>query len=399
MTTAASFTIPVVSFRHLETPFRSGSIRDYYAIVATKDLPKLDAWRRINVRDPKLRGYVPEQIRDSFRSQPEMFVFMNRGIVLSTDSVAFDNRKNHLTITMTDPEVHGLLDGGHTNNIIFEETPTLEGVQYVKLELLEGCTKEDIAQLVDARNTSNQVRDESLMNLAGEFDQLKQHLKDAPYFDLIAFKEYELGPDGSPKPIDIREIIGILTAFDRDNFTDTAHPINSYRSKAACLKHFSEHRPSYRKIYPLAQEILRLFDHIQKKLPELYNEVRGKSGGVTGGRFGKLTGVDVHKPESAGTTLYYLGGRMGYTVPAGFVYPILGAFRAILEEKRGRYVWGKGLNPVDLLNGDLGSKLAETIGNFALEAQNPSKTGKSLLVWQACYQLAQLAYLRAATAG
>jgi hypothetical protein len=48
-----------------------------------------------------------------------------------------------------------------------------------------------------------------------------------------------------------------------------------------------------------------------------------------------------------------------------------------------------------LLDGDLGLKLADTIGNFALDAQNPSKTGKSPLVWQACYQSVEVAYLKA----
>src|SRR5262249_46480641 len=38
-------------------------------------------------------------------------------------------------------------------------------------------------------------------------------------------------------------------------------------------------------------------------------------------------------------------------------------------------------------------KQADTIGNFALDARNPSKTGKSPLVWQACYQAARVAYL------
>jgi hypothetical protein len=39
-------------------------------------------------------------------------------------------------------------------------------------------------------------------------------------------------------------------------------------------------------------------------------------------------------------------------------------------------------------------KLADTIGTFVLEAKNPSKTGKSPLVWQACYQSAENTYLR-----
>lgn len=74
---------------------------------------------------------------------------------------------------------------------------------------------------------------------------------------------------------------------------------------------------------------------------------------------------------------------------------MLGAFRALLEEKRGRYVWGKGLNPFQLLEGELGETLADTIGIFAREERNPSKTGKSPLVWQSCYQAGQVAYLSA----
>jgi hypothetical protein len=49
---------------------------------------------------------------------------------------------------------------------------------------------------------------------------------------------------------------------------------------------------------------------------------------------------------------------------------------------------------VKLLDGDVGLKLADTIGTFALEAQNPSKIGRSPLVWQACYQAMEIAYLR-----
>jgi hypothetical protein len=95
------------------------------------------------------------------------------------------------------------------------------------------------------------------------------------------------------------------------------------------------------------------------------------------------------------TRLLFVNKESSYGVPSGFVYPILGAFRAILEEKSGRYIWGKHLDPIKLLEGPLGLKLADTIGNFALDAKNPSKTGKSPLVWQACYQAAEVTYLKA----
>lgn len=131
---------------------------------------------------------------------------------------------------------------------------------------------------------------------------------------------------------------------------------------------------------------------MQLLLPDLYNKVRGKSGEVAGGKFGKLTGVTTYDGKRR-AQLLFIGKESKYGVPAGFVYPVVGAFRALLEEKVGRYVWGKEVDPLRLLQGQMGETLADTIGNFALDARNPSKTGKSPLVWQACYQAVQVAFL------
>jgi hypothetical protein len=385
----SKLTFPVISFRNLEAPqhIHKQGYRDYFAMVDVRDLPDLSEWRKINVRDPKMTGAVPNRIRASVSDNPELFAFMNRGIVLSVESVQFDNKTANLTISLRDPVLHGLLDGGHTYNILLEEREALETPQYVRVEILEGFKPEDIPQLVDARNTSNQVRDQSLMNLSGEFDKLKKALAKAPYADLIAYKEYEVLANGEQKPIDVRDIIAILTAFEREHFDDKTHPINAYRSKAACLQHFKDHTKSYQKIYPLASDILELYDLIQLQLPDLYNTVRG-------GKFGHLTGVTTYKGKHK-ARLEFIRKESKYGVPAGFTYPILGGFRALIEEKGGRYIWGKGLDPREMLQDGLGETLADTIGNFALDARNPSKTGKSPLVWQACYQAARVAYLEA----
>jgi hypothetical protein len=380
-------TFPVVSFRHLESPphIAKQGYRDYFAMVEIAKLPDLAGWRKINVRDPKLTGAVPEAIRASVRDKQDLFAFMNRGIVLSVESAQFDNKTYQLTLGLRDPSLHGLLDGGHTYNIVQEETEALEFPQYVRVEILEGFKSEDISDLVEARNTSNQVRDQSLLNLTGEFEKLKKALSKAPYADQIAYKEYEVLSNGEPKPIDVRDIIAILTAFEREHFDDKTHPINAYRSKAACLHHFSGNTKSYQKIYPLAADILELYDLIQLNLPELYNKARK-------GKFGHLTGVTTYKGKHR-ARLHFIGKDSKYGVPAGFTYPILGAFRALLEEKGGRYVWGKELDPRQMLANGLGETLADTIGNYALDARNPSKTGKSPLVWQACYQAARVEYL------
>jgi hypothetical protein len=176
------------------------------------------------------------------------------------------------------------------------------------------------------------------------------------------------------------------------SFSERVHPINAYRSKAACLQHFAEHRKDYDRVYPLAPDLLTLYDQIQLLLPDLYNKVRSKSGEVADGKFGKLTGVTTYNGKRR-AQLHFIRKESKYGVPAGFVYPVLGAFRALLQEKGNRYVWCKDVDPLTLLDGQLGETLADTIGNFALDARNPSKTGKSPLVWQACYQAAQVAYL------
>ena len=388
----STFTFPVVSFRNLETPFQK-EYRDYIAVVDTSQLPAFSDWREINVRDPKLSGYVPEKIRKSFNDSPDMFVFLNRGLVLAVEKVNFDNKTSCVTIKLTDPKLHGLLDGGHTYDIVTEEVdPT--SPRYIRVEFLEGFDHDEITNVVDARNTSQQVRSQSLMNLAGKFDPLKEALKETNYFNLIAFKETQFDDEGNALPIDVRDIVALLTLFDQDHFNGSSHPIMAYNTKAACLEHFKQYAESYKKIFPLAQEILPLYDHIRERLPELYNTARGETGSVTGGKFGRLTGVTTYKGRRV-QHLHFINKDSKYGIPDGFTYPILGGFRALLEEKRGRYVWGKGLDPVELFDGELGKKLADTIGSFALQTQNPSKIGKTPLVWQACYQLVQLVYLQA----
>lgn len=386
---------PVESFRHLETPYSKSGLRDYFAIVAVKDLPDLDGWRQINVRDPKLRGAVPTAIRQGYRDEPETFLFMNRGIVIAASKVEYDNKDSTVRLHLSEPRLHGLLDGGHSYNIVREEYSEDEDpTRYIKLEILEGFDHEGITNVVDARNTSNQVKDESLLNLKGDFGDLQNALKGKSYYPLIAWKEYETDDDGTPKPIDVREIIAILTAFDRSHFDEATHPINSYRSKAACLKHFKDNKDAYKKLYPIADDLLRLHDYVQLKLPRLYNKVRGITGEVGGGRFGRLTGVTVYKGKRR-APLYFLETETEYGVPSGFVYPILGSFRSMLVENRnGHYEWAKKVDPFALFDGDLGERLARVIGDFALEAQNPSKTGKSPNVWQSCYVNAENTFLR-----
>lgn len=395
---------PVKDFKRLETPLDHLGYRDFLCVVDVMELPDLSELGKSNLRDPKDRGKVPQQIREGLLEE-DLFVYMNRGLVIVADSVTFDNKRNTVNLTFTQPDVHGLIDGGHTHLIISKERDTLAhmieenggGVhRYVKVEILKGFDLEQIKEIAGARNTSNQVRDESLLNLEGRFDGLQHALRDQAYFDDIAFKEYETYSDSpKSKPIDIRDVISILYMFDTTTFTGTKHPIDGYRSKAACLKAFTdktsgEETSVYDQLYPLLPDILKLHDAIHEELPDLYNRARKLYGeDIKRGGFGRLKGVITL--QKSNTQLPFSGAKVKYRIPSGFVYPILGSFRALIELREGRYKWLAGCDPFRLLKGDLGMQMADAVGNTARRDLNPSKTGKDQSLWQSCYQAAIIA--------
>ena len=85
-----TISFPAYSLRNLKTPFgRKPGYRNCVAVVEVQDLPDLSKWRRINVRDPKLTGALPREIRDRFLCNHDTFVILNRGIVLAVDGVRF----------------------------------------------------------------------------------------------------------------------------------------------------------------------------------------------------------------------------------------------------------------------------------------------------------------------
>jgi len=388
-----TFIVKVFSFRNIETPFSKNGHKNYYSVIDVNNLPDLKEWREINVRDPKLTGSVPKKISASFRDNDEMFLFMNRGITISVESAVFNNKTSELQLTFSNKEDHGLLDGGHTYTIIREEAKHLhpEETRYVKLEVLEGFVHDEITDVVGARNTSNQVKDQSLMELDNRFEKLKDFMPRG-YDKLVAFSEYETDKEGNPKPIDIRDIIAILTAFNKDLYNDVNQPVVAYSSKKACLDKFKLNGPSYEKLYPLVKDIIKLYNAIYLNFPQFYGEVARQKGKSKNG-FGHITGVTGYE-KGKGPELYFDDKRADYAIPAGFIYPMLAAFRAFLEEENGVYVWGKKAKMFDILRDDLGVKLVGIITEEALKNQNPNKTGKSSLLWQNCYQTAELFYLK-----
>ena len=380
--------VPVFSLRRIETPYeRRLGYRNYVAVIDAKHLPDLTNWREINVREAKTRGRVPTAIRKSFDEKADEFLFMNRGMVIAADRVDFKETgsEKRLDLVMVDPKIHGLLDGGHTYRIVTEsakELPEEEVPRYVRVEIITGFDRETISDVVEARNTSNQVRDESLANLREEFEPIKEVLREHPYFDSIAWSEYEELETGKPKPIDVRDIISYLITFDTSSFNSTTQPLIAYKDKRACLRHFQDHKDRLRKLYPLVPDILRLWDEIHLGWRGWYGEGREEEAGIRG-RFLKLTAV------LQGTeTLHFKGVNVPYRMPEAYKYPILSALRAAIKVQGRGAKWST--DPFQLLQ-VTGPQLTNIVGNTVRSTNNPNKVGKDVGTWSSCYLVVESA--------
>lgn len=386
---AKTFSIPVFSLRRIETPYeRNLGYKNYVAVIDARQLPDLTDWREINVRDAKLRGRVPGAIRKTFSDKADEFLFMNRGLVIAAERVEFkeSGSEKRINVVMRDPEIHGLLDGGHTYRVVTEAAralPEHDAPRYVRVEFITGFDRETISDVVEARNTSNQVRDESLANLRQEFEPIKEVLRNQFYFDQIAWSEYEELETGKAKPIDIRDIISYLITFDASAFNNsTTQPLIAYKDKRACLKHFQTNQAKLQKYYPLLPTILLLWDEIHASWATWYNEGREEEAGIRG-RFGKLTAIS-QAPE----TLYFKGETARYRMPEAYKYPILSALRAAVKVQGRGARWAT--EPFELLK-ETGPQLTSVVGNSVRSTNNPNKVGKDVGTWSSCYLVVESA--------
>ncbi len=391
-TTPTLIRFPVTSFRKISSPYEENGAHTYIAVVNVKDIPEsFEDWRDLNPRDPKTTSGVAKKISETLRDDPSSFFFRNRGITLIVDKAVFDNQKNIVELEMADKASNGLLDGGHTFRVIrnFVENLPQEELDdfnaFVKIEIIQGVTDMDlVANIVEARNTSTQVKEQSLEELRKSYDSIHAILDDKPYGQRIAYKEYELSEDGSPKDIDIKDILSYLVCFDAE-FYDKTQPIKAYSTKSSVIDHFKRERDRMQKYIPLIPQILELRDRIYLDLPEAYNK--------TGGRFGGLTGViqTSNKQRMEEVHLPFLGLDSTYRIPNGFIYPVLAAFRNLIKIEDGKCQWKT--DPIRFFE-EYKEDLAKIVGKQALGFSNPNKLGKDEATWTMCYQTIELATLR-----
>ncbi len=359
--------IPATSVAELKDPYGKGQ-DVLFVNVALKDLPDipLDG----NPRAQNMRGRVAKQIETGLLERHDIFHLLNRGITLTTRDAIFDGTTLKLSL---ETGRNGAIDGGTSLAVIrgfLDAGVALDG--FVRLEILKQV-RPIMAELAKARNTSAQVKDQSLANLSGHFEWIKTALKDELFAAKIAYRENE-----EHLPIDIRDIVGLATLFHPDYQNPDNPPIVGYSSKAKCLQLFEQDPSKFERLAPILPTILKLYDFIHLQFPTIYESI----GGFTGAKKTRLVKVNEVRRREKGFNLYFIGEKAQYRIVDAWLYPIVASLRGLINYET--MEWSH--NPFDYFAAHAPYLVKATLETAKNTGRNPNAVGKSRQHWTALHQ-------------
>lgn len=372
------------SFRRLVSPFENDRAQKYVFYVKVDDIPE-GIPMGTNPREQKLTSSVATAITESLLSNDGCFHLKNRGVVISADSVTYNNKDKTATIVFSDTLYHGNIDGGHTYKIACEHK-NMNLDQYVQFEVMTGV--EDIIEaLAEARNTSVQVDVKSMAELTAKFDPIKEAIEGMPFFERVAFKQNQIYEDPETgkkaKMIDAREIVAIVSMFNVTEFDRKHHPIQAYSSKAKMLDNYltlyEKDKDFYRKYINVIPDMFDLYDAIESEFAQAYNS----NGNCKYGRK-KYSGFKSGKVVAKSK---FMLNDLQYKIPDGLMYPTFAAFRSLIvfNCETDKYEWKNGVSPIDCWE-MCKQELTMKIMNFAFSiGDNPNAVGKDANIWDLAY--------------
>ena len=376
------FELKAKAFKKMEDPNnkQSGRVK-YVCYVQANSVPlEFDSWMLTNPREQKMTTNVAGKIIESLDNN-QNFHELNRGILMSVDSITYDNQKETISLTMEDPEVHGNIDGGHTLRAILDAKTknSLSDDRYVFLEFFTGI--DSPVELAAARNTSVQVDLKSIAELENSFEVLKSAFKGIPFDNRIAYKMNEHYNLEGVTPIDVREVLAIILMFSQVMYPyktssgtiSETQPVQCYTGKETSLKKFlnlgKERREDMIKaMSPIISDIFELWDKIECNFATESNKAGKRYGTRKYSKFDNGKIVD---------NAHFSGKDLQYSIPKGIMYPIVGSFRALVKvNEDGSYSWVK--NPYEVWNA-LGGKLTTIV--LDEKTENPDVLGKNTNLW------------------
>jgi hypothetical protein len=322
------WSVPILEGRRQADP-----IDPTYAVVTgfvnishiTNFTPDAMAWINPRLFTETPTKKIPKTILESILNDPKKFHRRNRGITIIAPNAAL--KDGSVTIDQW-PEKSGLLDGGTTVSTLVKNLPSIkkmgEPEAFVRVEFLVGSYNSDeVVEVAESRNTSQQVSAFAIANLSGDFNWIREALKAKPILNPltnkpaavnIAYATNEIGD------IDVEEVIQDMALFMM------ASPHVAYSSKQKALEDYEARRPDYENLRSVLPEIIALADYIPYKARTFY-----------GDGFGDLEIIGASGLK--GDNLPVVAGKTQYGVHKAWVFPLLGAFEQVLDKSVTPYKW------------------------------------------------------------
>jgi len=138
----------------------------------------------------------------------------------------------------------------------------------------------------------------------------------------------------------------------------------------------------YVKMTPIILDFLKLYEKLETNIGDYYANAN------QGGKYGSTKGVSGSVNSGRYFSKFFFR-KMDYSTPTGFIYPILGAFRALVVlEEDGYYGWA--MDPFAVMD-QLGSKLVNaTIDRSRTLGNNPQSAGKDRGHWQTLHMMIRM---------
>ncbi|EKB51416.1 AIPR family protein [Streptococcus iniae] len=357
----------------MESPYKGDNRLVYHLFVNVKSIPE-GLPTEVNPREVNSKKIVYKKIVSGLTSNEDSFFVNNRGILIAAKKVTIDSLNNIIKLDIgngsdKDNYLYGVLDGGHTYHAILNNRNLIddEFSEFVHLEIMTNVR--NIDELSSARNTSVQVSDKAIAELADKFEFVKKDISNTPFAKKVSYRENE------DKPLDAVDLIKLMYAFNIKKFPNNgnSHPIQSYSGKQAVLKDYLndfDNDKFYRKISPLLPVITNLYDKIEVEMVDAYNEIHQN------GKFGKVKGVDL---KVNGILSKYYSNKCKYQISQGLIFPIIAAFRALITESKNQLDWE--VDPFIVWDNIKPKLVNNTIEMSRSLGNNPQSAGKNTSLW------------------
>jgi hypothetical protein len=360
----------------MRSPYSDNKREYWVALLSFSEVSKLERGNA-NVRPPaETRATLG--MFDTVLHTPQTFLEKNRGIIYICDEVK--EKRGQLVVTAGGGGMYGIADGGHTFEVVCQSVERakenieiakgwVEPYVWVKFYPMPGATREDIAPIVEAVNTSIQVQASTMYDYQGKFEELKRALREGGFDPKhVAWRENVKNAWRQ------RDVIQRMACFlQRWNKRGAGTPKSMYSSKNRAVEYYvdEETRGEFRELYDVIVDVVTLPERLQHKI---------SSEPKYAGKLKQLEIVRELKRQ------YFKPGAEKYPtkhkIDMAGLLPMASAFRVILKQgKDGRLAWSMKLdNVIENCIDDLFAVLFA----FSKKAPYPSQIAFDDAYWEAC---------------